>query len=60
MATKAKKKQTDAEVLQWAALALSNHADAMEDGYFPKLRARLRRTAKRLREMAAAKKAKTL
>ena len=59
MAKKAKKKQTDAEVLQWAALALSNHADAMEDGYFPDLRARLRRTAKRLREMAEEKKPKT-
>jgi len=60
MATKAEKKQTDADVLRWAALALSNQAHEMEDGSFPKLRARLRRTAKRLREMAEDKKRKTL
>lgn len=51
-----KKKQTDAEVLEFAALALSNMAEEMQDGYFPSLRARYRRTARRLRAMAAKKK----
>lgn len=49
-------KQTDAEVLRFAALALSNWADSMEDTSFPDLRAKLLRTAKRLEKMAGPKK----
>ena len=51
-----KKTETDAEVLEWAALALSNKAEEMgknQSGRRLEFYRRLRRTAKRLKEMAA-------
>jgi hypothetical protein len=55
-----KKKSTqhkDADVLRFAALALSNYALEMDDYCaFPDLKAKLIRTAKRLEKMAGPKK----